>query len=101
MVVKVFCDVDNGLLKRTKNHTQVYIFIRVHSSSLLFVKEHHAQHKIDDENGHQRDDHGRRGTLPDTFGAADSRRPPPAGNDRDHCAKRDAFGGHDADIAQL
>ena len=45
---------------------------------LLFVKEHHAQHKIDDENGHQRDDHGRRGTLPDTFGAADSRRPPPS-----------------------
>ena len=28
MVVKAFCDVDNGLLKRTKkNHTQVHIYI--------------------------------------------------------------------------
>ena len=41
MVVKVFCDVDNGLLKRTKkNHTQVYIL-----NSLLIPRRYRSEYQ--------------------------------------------------------
>ena len=85
--------------KRVLNFLITTIIERFNHQSL--VKEHHAQHEIDDEYRHQRNNHGCGGTFPDAFSAANGRRPPPAGNDRDDRAERHALGGHDADIAQL
>lgn len=107
--INLYCIKSGGKFSPTYLKTliieSVCLVVRVRVVILVFkfllVKEHHAQHKVDDKYSHQRDDHGRRGALPDAFSAADCGRPPSARYDGDDGAKRYALGGHDADVAQL
>ena len=64
----------------------------------LFAEENQREDKIDDEDGDDRDDHGRRGRLPDTLRTPRGGLPHSAADGGDDPSERQPFGHHHHDV---